>query len=628
MRLRLDQSVHRAALLLPIPLVYAVGAIATIKIVRPSADAIEWILLGGLVPLAIPVVAVAHVWLTRRAKYSGALALDKHHALHDRVSSALSFNALPKEKRTPLMEAAIDDAVAVARDLEPRRAAPVRFPWELAVSAALVAVVVGIALLEVRTYREVPPDRTFDPLVMSPDDLELFRKAVEDLQEENKDPETLAAIRKFNQLVEDIANRRLDRREVFKRMEELDRDLLKGAEADKDALDEGLKRMAKELEKSELTKPIAKPLEEKRLEDAEKAMRELAEKLKNKKKPPSKAELERLRKALEKASKTNSEWKKNIEERRKQLENEKKRLLKKKKDQKKLSKRDKSLLKKKERQLERLNREKERQKRSQRQLSRLDRELAKAAADLMKELGMSAEDIEQAAQDINRMAQEEMTQKEKEELRKRLQEMRELIRQQGKGGKKRLQRLLKFGKRARGGRPGKPGQGSGQGKGQQGKGGKGGKGGTMPGGMGGDTLVIGPGMGGKSIPIPGSGSGSGQGSMPGQGGEGKGGDKPGGGGGKGGESWGTGSDPNLKGDKSKSIGKTKDVTAAGIDTGEGEASAEVIHGAAQRGFVGRGYQKVYTDYQTVAESVMNRDDIPPGYRFYVRRYFQLIRPRE
>jgi hypothetical protein len=68
--------------------------------------------------------------------------------------------------------------------------------------------------------------------------------------------------------------------------------------------------------------------------------------------------------------------------------------------------------------------------------------------------------------------------------------------------------------------------------------------------------------------------------------------------------------------------------AAGVDTGEGEASSEVIYGAAQRGFVGRGYQKVYTDYRTVAERVMEQDEIPPGYRFYVRRYFQLIRPRE
>ena len=50
--------------------------------------------------------------------------------------------------------------------------------------------------------------------------------------------------------------------------------------------------------------------------------------------------------------------------------------------------------------------------------------------------------------------------------------------------------------------------------------------------------------------------------------------------------------------------------------------------AAERGFVGRRYKKVYTDYQTVAEESLAKDEIPPGYRFYVRRYFQLIRPRD
>ena len=63
------------------------------------------------------------------------------------------------------------------------------------------------------------------------------------------------------------------------------------------------------------------------------------------------------------------------------------------------------------------------------------------------------------------------------------------------------------------------------------------------------------------------------------------------------------------------------MTAAGVDTGEGSASSEVIYGAAERGFVGKGYKKVYTDYRAVAEQVIDQDEIPPGYRFYVQRYF-------
>jgi hypothetical protein len=107
------------------------------------------------------------------------------------------------------------------------------------------------------------------------------------------------------------------------------------------------------------------------------------------------------------------------------------------------------------------------------------------------------------------------------------------------------------------------------------------------------------------------------------------GDKPGGGTEPGGgQQWGTGHDPNLSGNATDLKGKTVDVTAAGADTGQGAASSQVIYGAAERGFVGRGYKQVFTDYQTVAEQALSQDEIPSGYRFYVRRYFQLIRPRE
>ena len=62
--------------------------------------------------------------------------------------------------------------------------------------------------------------------------------------------------------------------------------------------------------------------------------------------------------------------------------------------------------------------------------------------------------------------------------------------------------------------------------------------------------------------------------------------------------------------------------------GKGPTRSEVILDAADRGFVTSSYRKVYSDYRSHAEDVLERDEIPPGYRFYVRRYFQLIRPRD
>jgi len=522
------------------------------------------------------------------------------------------------------MRVAIDDALVRIQKVSPRGAAPFPIPRELGIVAFLCLGLCAVALLEVRALRYVaPPTNDFKPMVMTGDDLELFRDLANELQDQGDDPETLAAVRRFNQLIEDISQRRLERREVFQRLANLEKDLTKAGEAEREASEEGLKGLAHELEKSDLSKPVADALKEKRLADAEKAMQELAEKLKNKRQAPSKAQLERLRKSLERASKASAERSQSLLEQKDEIEKEKKRLLDKKKKGEELSKSEQKKLDQLERQLERLDREKKKSERAQKQMSELDRKLAEAARDLMQAQGASAEDLESAAEDLNRMGKKEQTEEQKQELLKRLQEMREILRQQGAGGQKRMQRMMRFGQRARGqsGQPGgNPGgqQGEGQGEGEGQGPGQGSGQGQGPGEI---TPMLVPGKGGGEVPGAGQGSGPGQG--PGQGQEG-----PPGGGGPGGKQWGTGHDDKIAGDDTQLKGQTKDVVAAGVDTGEGNASSEVIYGAAQRGFVGRGYQKVYTDYQTVAERVMNQDEIPPGYRFYVRRYFQLIRPRE
>ena len=70
------------------------------------------------------------------------------------------------------------------------------------------------------------------------------------------------------------------------------------------------------------------------------------------------------------------------------------------------------------------------------------------------------------------------------------------------------------------------------------------------------------------------------------------------------------------------------MASLGLTTGQGGSRSEVILGAAERGFASRSYKNVYREYNTVAEEALEKDEIPGGYRFYVRRYFQLIRPRE
>jgi hypothetical protein len=204
------------------------------------------------------------------------------------------------------------------------------------------------------------------------------------------------------------------------------------------------------------------------------------------------------------------------------------------------------------------------------------------------------------------MAKQEASDEQKQDLLKKLQEMRELLRQQGGAGKEQLKRLMRFGQRARG-QQGGEGQ---EGDGEQSGAGKGKSGG----------IKLTRGGSGPSVTLPGAGEQSGN--SPG------GSDKPGGTGQGQGPGWGTGHDANLEGKPTDLKGTTHDVSAAGVDTGQGDSSAQVIYGAAERGFVGHGYKKVFTDYQNVAERTLNQDEIPSGYRFYVRRYFQLIRPRD
>lgn len=618
LRLRLGRALRALPSALTLALAIAAGTLAVHKALpgQLSEPRARQILLGaGLLVVATLVVAL----LRRLPPRSGTMALDRYHGLSDRLTNALAFEALPSAQRTPLMEAAIDDACEHAAGLRPARAAPLAFPRDLAASAAVGLGLLAVALLEVRTPRTVAPvAQTIDALTMSPDDIELFKDAARAFDRADQSPEVKAAVERFNQLIEDIANKRLDRTEAFRRMEAIERELLKGAEADLKALEEALRETGIDLKRSELTKSAGESLEKKDLEKAKRDLKELAEKLRDKNQKFSKAELERLRKALAEAASRRKEALAAINEKRAEVREQ---LLKRKQkaaasDQQRSE--EERLLKKKERELERLDREAEQKERTSRQLDRLDRELAKAAEDLLRDLGLSADDLDQAAEDINRMQQEEMSEKEKEELRQRLQELRELLRQQGQGGQQRMARMLRFGKRARGHHGGDEQQGQGQGQGQQGQGEQQGQEGQGKDGQSQQWVI---GAGGKKILMP-----AGQG----QGRDGQGGDKgnPGGGNQPGGDGAGSGRGGEVAGKRTDPKMGTQDVQAHGLDTQQGPSNSQVILSAAERGFTGTGYKKVFTDYHTVAEQQINKDQIPDGYRFYVNRYFQLIRPRE
>ena len=574
-------------------------------------------------------LAVVLAWVWRLAPQAGARALDRFHGLHDRLASALSF-ADGRAEVTPFMQAAIEDAVAAAPAVRPREAVPVRAPATLGIALGLCGALTAVALFEVRKHVPIAQAKTIDPVEMAPDDLDDVKDFLQQIAQKDQSDDTKAAIEEFNKLVDDIANKRLDRTEAFRRMEALEEKLLTGSEADKKALEAQLDKIGEELKKADLTKPAGDALSDNKLDQARDAMHDLAKKLREDGGKIDKGKLDQMREALKKAAADAERRQQELEERRKELADD---ILKRKE---KMgdggSDEERSLLEKKQRELERLDRQQDEQKSAGRQLDRLDRELEQAAEDLMKDAGLTAQDLDQGAEDINHMQEQQMSQQEKEELRQRLQEMRQLMRQQGQGGKGQVARLMRFGRMAHGQGQGQQGQGQGQqgqGEGQEGQGqdgqqgqgqngqgqnGQGGQGQNGQGGQGGETWVLGP-NGEKMLMLS---RGQGNGGSGGQGGSGQ--SHPGG--------WGEGHDANVQGGATKPNMGTEDTQVQGADTGQGGSRSQVILGAAERGFSSHGYRKVYTEYHQVAEESLSKDDIPGGYRFYVKRYFQLIRPRE
>jgi hypothetical protein len=540
-------------------------------------------------------VGVVRAGLRQRHPLAGAQQLDQFHGLAGRVSNAVAFATLPA--RDDFMQAAIVDAERFAAELSPRKAVPLSPPRTLLLSCFLALAAYGLSLLEVQHTRLLPTAvNHFVPAVVEQDDIELLRAMNRELEERSLEPDTAALVRQFNQLITDVAERRLDRKQIFDQLERMERGLVSSAQLDAESLEEGLHGLAQQLNQSRLSKPAAAALEQKNLADAEAALKELAKKLKEPGRSQNKAELERLRKALAAASTSNTERNARLEATRQALENERRRLLKKKGETGALNSSDQAATERNDRELKRLNRQRERANRTAEQFSDLDRELAKAAEALRKELGDAAKNLESSGERLGQIAKQQLSNQDKEALKKQIEEMREMLRQSKQGGKQRQQMLEQFRRRA----GGKQGQDSGSKQatngGQQGQPGSG---------KGPPQLSFGQ---GQSLEVPGA---QGAGGSPGSG-----------------SGHGDGSSGDPAGKATAQTGKTKDVSAAGVDTGEGTAASEVVFGAAERGFVGNGYKKVYTDYRTVAEETLTSDQVPPGYKFFVRRYFQLIRPRD
>jgi hypothetical protein len=450
-------------------------------------------------------------------------------------------------------------------------------------------------------------------------------------------PELEDFAKKIEQLLTDAEMGKITKEQLLDALAKAEEALKKEAEPNEAEVQKQMAEMGKELAKEQVTKELGEALQKNDLQKAKEEMEKLADKLDPKElekkieelkkqlenkdlteqqkqdlqkkldemkneKPLTEKEKEKLQQKLEQVAEQMEKKAKDQQAKQQQmqqkLENEIKRLQKKKdeaKTEKEQLEAERQLAKKKD-ELQKLNKDSDDKDQSaQRQaLKRLQKDIEKAAENLekpQKDPNKSKEEqdeeqkerekqasrnMKDAARETGRVDKDQRKQSTQKKMSSQMDDLREAMRRaKQKGNKGPRDPFNKQGKnkdfqaRARGqkgsGQAWKPGQGQGQ----------------QPGG---------------------------QGQQPG------------------GKQWGTGHDDNLTGDATQKTGNTKDQDLQGQQGSKGTSRRETILAAAQKGFAGVGYKKVYADYQRIVEEVMRTEKLPSSYKYYVKRYFAKIHP--
>ncbi len=640
-RVRWQRALHTAAALSPVALT---ASVALVLLTRLRVLHLAHPVAIALAPAALPLVGALVHALLRVSPLDAARRLDAHHQLHDRLGIAWQFRQQPTDSRTPFMQAAIDDAVTHARGVDVRAALPWRVPGELSVVAALVVLLVLVARVPVpsrtppRAARPAPTTFARDAAELHDDDLAAFREAARQLEAQARTDDARRGVEQFNRLLDDLAHRRLDRDEAFRRLAALQESLTAQDAAAGQRVTEALRTLGDEMNpRDAATRRLTEALRRGDAGAASEAMRELAQSAREGTMTPQ--QRQQTAQALQRAAEAQPDTealRRQVEQARREVEE----MLRQQRERA-LNQQEESLLRRRQREAERLTGEQQRREEQRREAEHLQRELNQAAQDLARDLQQAGVDLQRGAEELSRMHDEQQSQRSTEELRQQLEQLRELMRQQrGQGGQQQRMRLQQFSRNAGGqrgqqgrgqqgqgqagqgqpqpgqgqsGQPGQQGQGVGEGQGQPGAGQPGQQGNGPP-----QGLALGAGgSGGVALPVPSAGGNQPGGSQPG--GEGR---DPGG------QGAGAQHDENLRGAAIDPLSRTQAVQVQGQQTGNGPSRSQVIRTAAGSGFASRPYQQVYSPYWDRAREVLHQGEVPPGFRSYVRRYFQLIRPRE
>jgi hypothetical protein len=572
--------------------------------------------------------------MIRLPQHIVATRIDRASGLSDRLSTACAFEALlasgkrPDDEQTEaLMLAAIRDAVAAAPRANVVAATPFRRPRDG--RAALVFGVLGVAvaglywpdpvvadpMAAAAAAAEAERDALAEKQRLEDDDVDYTRDLLEDMRrvaQAERDPSLEQFVSEVEALLAKAELGELSKEELLEKLAKAEQQYMQGRAEDVEQALADLEDTGKELQKNEVTRELGKALEQGDMEAAQQQMEALAQKLE--KGELSEQQKSEVAKALEQAAKQfeqkeqqrDQELDKQIEQAKAEMERIEQQQEKAKNEQEKQKLTRK--LESQKKQLEKLEQEKMKREESaqRRNLKSLHRNLEQAAKQMRQDGGdqqqqqqqrMASQNLRKAADDAGQVDADQRKMAAQKKVASQLEDLKEAMRrakQRGQNGPKDLfgknQRNQDFLRRAqgqqgsrqawqRGNQSGRISQGR-QGQGQQGQ-------------------------------QPGQ-----QGDQPGQQGQGQ---QPGG------QSYGDEHDPNVLGDATGRAGKTQDESVSGVH-GRGPSRRETILSAAQKGFANRAYEQIYAEYKNIVEEVVRAEKVPSGYKYYVKRYFQKIKP--
>jgi len=596
-----------------------------------------WI--GIAVSMTLPLAMAAWAFTRTLSPVSLAQQLDRAHQLHDRLSTALTL--AENDALDEFELAQIRDAARYVDSVDVKPAAPFQRPRDLVPFAVVAGAIAFIAVIKTPDHKQpLPPPFTVEyeavldeaTVALERDRLESIKDTLEDVD----DPEAKELVDDIDALLEKVENREISEKEFLAELERIEKDFFEkqGRDEHKDLADklaeaaqELEKKAKKDLEKSpEEAKKLVKALKEKNFDEAARAMEELAAKLDKDEMSPK--DLESLARLMEKFSDlidpNDPDLQKLIEENRelveklqdmfdkgKMNEGEKRRLSEEKKRQKRLQQKKKAHdQRRSSRQLKQLKRkskemaEKAKQAAKQKKKGQKGQEKDPNEPDFKNEMNRQAEQMKRA---LEQEAQEGKKSKAREMARKQLEEMREAMRRQSRDSRQsesesgqKGEQMKEFLERAKGQEGAEEKEQASKGaKDQQGKEAK-----PFDKDKQGESEYDGP----LSKPKNARDGGGGDAQEADFAGKGEG-------------------DKEL-GENTELDGKRRDEKVDGKDSGEGKTRAEIIKTASEEGFATTEYKDVYVDYESVVEEVMEKEKIPAGYRYYIKRYFQLIKPQE